>query len=138
MDKIIDTTQNNDPYRIIRHAVIAPFIYLPVLPIILLDLVIEIYHHVCFPLYRKELVDRGKYIRIDRHRLAYLNVPQKLFCAYCGYANGVMAYWVKIAGETESYWCNIQHQKDKNFNVPNHHKDFAEYGDEDVVINSQR
>jgi hypothetical protein len=46
---------------------------------------------------------------------------------YCGYANGVVRYWVEIAWETEHYRCGIQHQKKKNFVVEEHQTDFAKY-----------
>jgi len=48
---------------------------------------------------------------------------------YCGYANGVMQYWVAIAAETERYWCDIQHEKGDGFVSPQHHKDFSTYRD---------
>ena len=54
-----------------------------------------------------------------------------MWCAYCGYANGLMAYAVVIAGKTEKYWCGIKHKKYQNFHEPAHHKDFTEYGDEE-------
>jgi hypothetical protein len=41
-----------------------------------------------------------------------------------------MAYGVKIAGDTEKYWCGIKHQKTKGYIEPVHHKDFLKYGDE--------
>jgi len=75
------------------------------------------------------LIKRNKYIKIDRHKLKYLNWFEKLNCIYCGYANGFLHYASVIAAETEKYWCGIKHSKDKNFIPPNHHKDFLEYGD---------
>ncbi|MBU1032352.1 MAG: hypothetical protein ABII13_05045 [Patescibacteria group bacterium] len=74
---------------------------------------------------------RSSFIKIDRHKLKYLNFFQKVYCVYCGYANGVLQYWVKIAGETERYWCGIQHESSKDFVPPEHHKNFAKYGDEE-------
>lgn len=54
---------------------------------------------------------------------------EKVNCMYCGYVNGLYAYAVQIAGETEKYWCGIKHDKDPNFVPPEHHKEFIEYGD---------
>jgi hypothetical protein len=113
--------------QLIRHMLSAPFIYGIVFPIVFLDLCLEVYHRVCFKLYDIQYIDRSKHIRIDRHKLKYLNPLQKINCAYCGYANGLFNYATEIAGETEKYWCGIQHQKDKNFNSPTHHTDFIEY-----------
>jgi hypothetical protein len=44
----------------------------------------------------------------DRYHLAYLNVLEKLNCAY---ANGLIAYVREIAGRTEQYWCPIKHAR---------------------------
>lgn len=55
---------------------------------------------------------------------------QKLNCIYCGYANGVLQYIVRIVAETEKYWCAIQHEPKEEFIAPEHHKDFIAYGDE--------
>ena len=116
--------------RLVRHTLSAPLIYSALIPIVIMDLWIEIYHRVCFPLYKIPYVKRSNYIKIDRHKLKYLNWLQKINCAYCGYANGAVHYWTKIAADTEKYWCGIQHQKMKGFIAPKHHKDFAKYDDE--------
>ncbi len=112
----------------LRNLASMPFIYLFIFPVVVLDLCLEIYHRVCFPLYGISFVERGRYIKIDRHKLSYLGPLQKVNCMYCGYVNGFFAYGVKVAGETEKYWCAIQHEKDPNFIPPDHHKDFPAYG----------
>lgn len=114
----------------LRHAVSFPFITIVIVPLLFLDIVLELYHHICFPLYNIPLVKRENYIRMDRHKLSYLGPAEKVFCAYCGYANGLIHYAQVIAGETEKYWCAIKHQKYHGFVPPTHHKDFADYGDE--------
>ena len=106
-----------------------------ILPLLTFDVCLEIYHQICFRLYRIELVKRSEYIKIDRHKLKYLNWFDKINCAYCGYANGLMHYASIIAGETEKYWCGIKHQKDPNFIQPKHHSNFLTYGDEKAYKN---
>ena len=106
----------------------APFIFFMIVPIVFLDITFETYHQICFRLLKIPLVKRSAYIKIDRHKLQYLNFFEKIFCAYCGYANGLLGYAVVIAAKSEKYWCGIKHQKDPNFKKPKHHKDFAEYG----------
>lgn len=77
-------------------------------------------------------IRRKDYIKIiDRAKLQYLNWFQKIYCMYCGYGNGVIRYWAKIVTETEHYWCGIKHKNDPHFVMPEHHKDFSEYGNED-------
>lgn len=113
--------------RLLRHLISMPVILILIIPIVIMDISLEIYHRICFSLYRIPYIKRRNYIQIDRHKLKYLNWIQKIFCLYCGYANGVTSYWVKIAGETERYWCGIRHKKNLDFVEPKHHKDFVKY-----------
>lgn len=100
------------PGKSLRHIIGGPFIWAPLLFALILDLFVEMYQYVCFPLYGLEKVNRRDYISIwDRPRLKYLTWYQKLRCAYCGYMNGVFAYWGEIAHRTEGYRCGIIHQE---------------------------
>ena len=116
---------------LLRHFLTAPVIWAVLLPLVFLDFITEIYHQIGFRLCRIPLVKRSAYIKIDRHKLKYLNFLQKLGCVYCGYANGLLAYIVEIAARTEKYWCAIKHKPEPGFIEPRHHKNFAEYGNED-------
>ncbi len=86
-----------------------PVIYGTFIALVILDIAITLYMWICFPIYRIEKVKRSEYIVIDRHQLAYLNVLEKLNCAFCGYANGLFAYGLEIASRTERFWCPIKH-----------------------------
>lgn len=115
------------------HIASMPFIWAPLPFVMMVDLFIEIYHQVGFPMYRLEKVKRGDYISItDRYHLSYLTFPEKLGCMYCGYVNGVVLYWKEIAARTEKYWCGIMHQGHPEFKRLEYQKklDFAEYNDE--------
>lgn len=124
------------PDRHIKHLISAPFIWINLIWIIAADIILEVYHHTCFPLYEIPLVNRRKYIRIDRHKLDYLNIFEKINCAYCGYANGWLAYAGEIAAQTEKYWCGIKHRVDNEFIQPKHHEQFVEYGDKEAFLNA--
>ena len=89
----------------------APVIYAGIVPFLLLDLFVTVYQAVCFPIYGIAKVKRADYLVFDRHHLAYLNALEKLNCAYCSYANGIVAYTREIAGRTEQYWCPIKHAR---------------------------
>lgn len=117
--------------RIVRHLISAPFIYAMIVPIVFLDICVEVYHRVCFPLYGLDYIKRGTYICIDRQKLSYLTLMEKLNCMYCGYANGLCGYVTAIAGATEAYWCGIMHHEKKGFLPPAHHASFLAYGDEE-------
>ena len=113
------------------HLMSVPIIYGMSIPLVFLDITLEIYHNICFRLYGIPLVKRSRYIKIDRHKLKYLNWIDKINCAYCGYVNGLVNYARTIAAETEKYWCGIKHKNDGNFIEPKHHKNFLDYGDEE-------
>ena len=115
-----------------RQIISLPFLWSLLVPLVILDIFLEIYHRIGFPLYGIHLVKRGNYVRIDRHKLKYLKWYEKIGCVYCGYANGLLQYAAIIVGITEKYWCGIMHKKHKGFVQPTHHKDFLEYGDENA------
>ncbi|MGH1331301.1 MAG: hypothetical protein ACRBBK_10500 [Paracoccaceae bacterium] len=106
----------------------APVIFSLIIPFVFLDLCVTLFQTICFPVYRIPRVRRADYIRVDRHKLGYLNWLQKLNCAYCGYCNGVIAYVREVAGRTEHYWCPIKHAS--HTRAPHDHYDqFLPYGD---------
>lgn len=116
-------------YEYLRHAISFPFIWGMLIPIAITDLLFEIYHRVCFPLYGLPLVKRSDYIRIlDRAKLPYLTWQERIGCAYCGYVNGWFHYASVIAGITEGYWCAIAHIEGRGYIPTEHEKSFAKYG----------
>ena len=123
------------PERELSSILSIPFIWGMFIFFIVFDIALEIYHQISFRIFQLPRVDRRKYIKIDRHKLNYLSFPDKMRCVYCGYANGVLAYAVKITGDTEEYWCAIQHESDDSFIEPPHQKDFVEFGDETEFVN---
>ena len=102
------------PYLLGAHPLVvltAPVIYAGIIPFLLLDLFVSIFQAVCFPIYGIAKIKRADYLVFDRHHLAYLNALEKLNCAYCSYANGIVAYTREIAARTEQYWCPIKHAR---------------------------
>ena len=90
---------------------VSPVIYAGIVPLVLLDLFVSVYQAVCFPVYGIAKVKRADYFAFDRHHLAYLNALEKLNCAYCSYANGLIGYAREIVARTEQYWCPIKHAR---------------------------
>jgi len=113
----------------LKHTLSVPFIYAVLFPVLILDIITEIYHRICFPLYGIPTLKRKKYIKVDRHRLSYLDFRARLNCMYCGYMNGFALYFKDICKETENYWCAIKHKEDREgFVQPDHHKKYRKYG----------
>jgi hypothetical protein len=106
----------------------APVIYALIVPLVLLDLFVTIYQAVCFPVYGIPKARRRDYLVFDRHHLAYLNALEKLNCAYCSYANGLIAYVREIASRTEQYWCPIKHAR-RVIGAHPRYALFEDYGD---------
>lgn len=106
----------------------APVIYALFFPILLLDLSITIYQHICFRAYGLARVKRSDYFVYDRAHLAYLNLIEKINCAYCSYGNGLMAYGREVVARTEQYWCPIKHAR-KLMAAHPYYTGFVDFGD---------
>ena len=106
----------------------APVIYSMIIPAVIMDIFVTIYQALCFPAYGIGKVKREEYIIIDRHKLSYLNILQKLNCVYCGYFNGLMGYVREVSSRTEQYWCPIRHSRLPK-GVHDRYLNFIEYGD---------
>lgn len=109
----------------------APVIYALVVPLVLLDLAVMLYQTVCFPAYGIAKVRRSDYLVFDRHHLAYLNAMEKLNCAYCSYANGLVAFVREVAARTEQHWCPIKHAR-RVIGAHAYYAGFIDYGDADA------
>lgn len=112
-----------------------PLIYGMALPLMILDLSVSLYQLGCFTAWGIARVRRSDYVVIDRHRLGYLNLVQKLNCVFCGYGNGVIAYAREITARTEQYWCPIKHA----LAVKGSHERYAAfqaYGDAEGYVKS--
>ncbi len=117
------------PGRVLRHWLSGPFIWMMLIPITILDVFLEVYHHVAFPLYGLTLRKRSEYIIFDRAKLSYLPWYDKLFCTYCAYANGIFLYAAAIAADTEKYWCGIKHQRARIKALRDEERTYLAYGD---------
>jgi hypothetical protein len=106
----------------------APVIYSLLIPIALADLWVMAYQAVCFPIYGIAKVRRRDYLVFDRHHLAYLNIIEKINCAYCSYANNAIAFIREVASRTEIYWCPIKHAR-RVLGPHPHYQGFADFGD---------
>lgn len=109
-------------------AITAPVIYSVFFPMLVLDAFITLYQWICFPVYGIPRVKRSDYFVYDRTHLAYLNVLEKINCAYCSYGNGLMAYGREVVGRTEQYWCPIKHAR-KILQAHPYYTGFVDFGD---------
>jgi len=112
----------------LRHVASVPFIYPVFLAILLLDLCVTAYQFVCFPLYGIARVRRRDYLVFDRSHLAYLNLLEKINCAYCSYATGFASYLREVVGRTEQYWCPIKHAR-RVMQAHPYYGGFVDFGD---------
>jgi hypothetical protein len=106
----------------------APVIYSLIIPLLIVDAWVSAYQAICFRAYGVPRVRRRDYIAFDRGRLAYLNVIEALNCAFCAYANGLVAYVREVSSRTEQYWCPIKHAV-KISDPHSRYYEFLEYGD---------
>jgi len=112
----------------IKHLLSIPFIWMCIVPVVILDITVSIYQFACFPLYGIPKVKRQDYIVFDRRYLNYLNLIEKINCAYCSYVNGLFAYWQEIGARTEQFWCPIKHAG-RIRHLHSRYQKFVSYGD---------
>ncbi|HBI97080.1 MAG: hypothetical protein US83_C0009G0021 [Candidatus Falkowbacteria bacterium GW2011_GWC2_38_22] len=102
-----------------------PFIYMMIIPAIIMHVMVEIYHQVCFRIYKIPRVKAREYFIFDRQLLPYLNWFEKFNCFYCSYFNCLVSYVKEIAGRTERYWCPIKHSR----KIKDPHSEYAKFVD---------
>jgi len=112
----------------IVNVLVSPIIYAQIAPLVMLDIAVSLFQFIIFPVYGIAKVPRDDFIAIDRHHLSYLNGIERLNCAFCGYANGLLAYSREIAGRTEEYWCPVKHAR-RTKGQHRRYFNFAEFGD---------
>lgn len=64
----------------------------------------------------------------DRQYLNYLNLIEKLNCAYCSYFKGLIGYVQEIAARTEQFCCPIKHVR-RIKKLHSRYRNFINYGD---------
>lgn len=120
-------------FRYLRDASLRNILTVPVIwgclpPALLIDLTVTVFQAICFPVYGIPKVKRGQHIIFDRHALAYLNLIEKINCAYCSYFNGLISYLREVAARTEQYWCPIRHAR-RPSSLHSRYRYFFDYGD---------
>lgn len=103
-------------------------IYSGLVPMLMLDVFLFFYQAICFTAYHIPKAKRSDYVVLDRGDLPYLNAIEKVNCLYCGYGNGLAAYFREISARTEQYWCPIKHAR-RIAAAHDLYPSFFEYGD---------
>lgn len=112
----------------LKHILCAPIIWLCIIPAVLTDITVSFYQLICFPIYGIPKVKRQDYMIFDRQYLNYLNLIEKINCAYCSYINGLFGYLQEIAARTEQFWCPIKHAR-RFTKLHSRYQKFINYGD---------
>lgn len=113
----------------------AAVIYALFFPLLLLDGCVSLYQFVCFPIYGIPKVKRRDYLIFDHHRLGYLNLIEKINCAYCSYGSGLLSYIKEIVARTEQYWCPIKHAQ-RVLDAHSTYSRFTDFGDAESYRNN--
>lgn len=106
----------------------APLLYGCAIPFVFLDLFIEVFQTVCFPIYGIPRVHRQDHFVFDRGLLPYLNALERVNCFYCSYVNGLIGYVAEITGRTEQHWCPIKHSRAAR-SAHSRYRKFLAFGD---------
>lgn len=110
----------------------APFIYAPIIPMIMLDLIVILYESICFPIYGIERVRRSDFTMIDRNLMTYMSTFDRFNCYYCSYFNNAISYIREVAARTEVYWCPLKEAKRRQ--KAHHYYEAFSPTNEEVII----
>ncbi|MCF6205230.1 MAG: hypothetical protein L3J59_16470 [Methylococcaceae bacterium] len=124
LQKLLSYLKNSS----LKNVLSAPIIWGVLIPAVLLDICVTLFQLICFPIYGIPKVKRADYVIFDRQYLSYLNIIEKINCAYCSYFNGIIAYIQEIAARTEQFWCPIKHARNLS-NLHSRYQKFIDYGD---------
>lgn len=83
-------------------------IYMMVIPLLILDVCTWWYQQIYFSIHAIPKIRRSEYVIIDRWKLPGLSMWVRFNCAYCDYANGVIAWAREVISTTEIYSCAIK------------------------------
>lgn len=70
------------------------------------------FNQVYFWVRRQRPIDPKPFFNFDRHKIAHLRFADKVWCEYCEWANGTLAWTLAIANEIERRYCPIQNNCD--------------------------
>lgn len=84
-------------------------VYVCIFPLVFIDIFMWQFQNIYFRICDIPLLERRKYVILDRYKLGKLTFWQKFNCLYCEYANGVVAYTKAVVNQMELYSCAIKH-----------------------------
>jgi len=105
-----------------------PFIYMIIIPTVIMHAFIQVYQQICFRIYGIPRVNSKEYFIFDRGLLPQLNWFEKFNCVYCSYFTCLISFTQEIGARTERFWCPIKHAR-RMANPHSQYNHFSEYSD---------
>lgn len=93
------------PKRFFVHIFVLPLALAMIVPFVIFDLCISIYHRLAFTICGMKRVNRKANFKLDQRKIALLDKKERFFALLILYAGGVVNYAKKIITESENYWC---------------------------------
>jgi hypothetical protein len=93
------------PKRFFVHILVLPFALAMIIPFVLFDFCISLYHRIAFGLCGMQRVKRKPNFKLDQQKIALLDRKERFFALLILYASGVISYAKKIIAESDEYWC---------------------------------
>lgn len=97
--------KNKKKRSFIINLFVLPFAIAMLLPLLIFDLCLSIYHRIAFAICKIKRVNRTTHFKVDQLKISQLNKIERFIYIYLFYARGVMSYATKIISETENYFC---------------------------------
>lgn len=93
------------PKRFFVHIFVLPLAIAMLVPLLIFDLCLSLYHRLAFAICGMKRVNRKAQFKLDQKKIALLDRKERFFALMIFYANGVLNYAKKILAESEQYWC---------------------------------
>lgn len=99
---------NKSKRSFIRHIFVMPFAVAFLLPVMVFDMCLSLFHRIIFGICGMKKVNRKSHFKVDQMKIAQLSKMQRFYAIYLLYLKGIMSFGLKIAQESEQYWCHVR------------------------------
>lgn len=101
-------SQKKNRRNFFRHIIVFPFALAFLVPLVFFDICLSLFHRIIFGISKIKRVNRKAFFKVDQMKIAQLSKIQRFYAIYILYLKGLMSFGVKIAQESEQYWCQVR------------------------------
>lgn len=97
--------QKQKTHSFFRRILVLPFAVAMLFPLLFFDICLSLYHRIAFGICKIKKVNRKAHFKVDQMKIAQLSKLERVYAVCHLYVKGLMSFALKIASESENYWC---------------------------------